>query len=219
MNTRLPSGEPTVFVVDLDATVYHALRTLARPRGVPVEFYVSADEYFQTSNPAQLGCLFTDPDPLVWGGSHPFVTLIQHRIHLPVVVVSTRGDIPMVVRAMQAGARDYVQKPCDEGRLAAALQDALHWDAENHQRILDRLKVQRRLSRLTNGEREVLQFILVGMANKGIADQLGLSVRTIEVRRAKIMGKMKTHSLAELVCHAVSALLVENGDPPIGGHL
>jgi FixJ family two-component response regulator len=201
---QIPSREPTVLVFDQDSAVYQGLRAVAEPWGVAVEFYKSAEPYFQTCDPDQPGCVFADPDGPGVGGFGLLARLAQHRIYLPVVFVSLCGEVPVVVEAMKAGAFDYLQKPCEAGDLGRVLAGALQWDAENHQRLADFHRVQRRLGRLTPGEREVLQLLLGGMGNRAMAEQLKLSVRAIEVRRAKIMEKMKARSVAELVCHAVA---------------
>jgi len=204
---QIPSREPAVLVLDQDSAVCQALRAIAGPFGVAVEFYRSAEPYFQSCDPDQPGCLFADPDTPGVGGLGFFARLARHRVHLPVVFTSPCGEVPAVVLAMKAGAFDYLQKPCDPADLGRVLAGALQWDAENHQRIVGFHRVQRRLGCLTPAERDVLQLLLAGMGNRAMAAELHVSVRAIEVRRAKIMEKMKAHSLAELVCHAVTGLL------------
>ncbi len=196
--------QPAAYVLDADPTVYHMLRSIARPRGVLVEPYASADEYFQLCDPTQSGCIFVDLKVPGSGGLALLERLRREGIHLPVIVVSVCGAVRAVVEAMRAGAVDYLQKPCDEGRLAEALDEALRWNAQNHQDILDRLKVRRRLGRLSAGERQVLDLLLRGLSNKEIAHQLKLSVRGVEARRSKMMDTMRATSLADLLRQAIS---------------
>jgi len=198
------SDQPVAYVLDADPAVYLALRSIARPRGVRVEPYASADEYFQLCDPTQSGCIFVDLQVPGSGGLGLLERLGREGIHLPVIVMSACGEVQAVVQGMRAGALNYLQKPCGEGPLADALDEALRWNAENHQDILDRLKVRRRLGRLSVGERQVLDLLLRGLSNKEIAHQLKLSVRGVEARRSKMMGTMRATSLADLLRQAIS---------------
>ncbi len=200
--------EPVAYVLDADPTLFQPLRSVARLRGVRVEPYASADEYFQLCDPTQSGCIFVDLQVPGSGGLELLERLAREGIHLPVIIVSACGEVQAVVEAMRAGALNYLQKPCGEGQLAEALDEALRWNAENHQDILDRLKVQRRLGRLSAGQRQVLDLLLCGLSNKEIAHQLKLSVRGVEARRAKMMGTMRARSLTDLLRQAIS------GRPP-----
>jgi FixJ family two-component response regulator len=123
----------------------------------------------------------------------------REEVPLPVIVMSAYGDVPTVVRAMKAGAQDFLEKPCREQQLWEAIQEALRWDSRHRQQLALRTKVRQRLLRLTAGEQDVLRLLIDGWANRAMAAQLKVSVRTIEVRRSKLMKKMKTQSLAELV--------------------
>ncbi len=196
--------QPVAYVLDADPAVYQALRSIARPRGVRVEPYASADEYFQLCDATQSGCIFADLQVPGSGGLGLLERLEREGVHLPVIVMSACGEVKTVVQAMRAGALNYLQKPCGEAQLAAALAEALRWNAENHQDILDRLKVRRRLGRLSAGERQVLELLLRGLSNKEIAHQLKLSVRGVEARRSKMMGTMRATSLADLLRQAIS---------------
>ena len=119
--------------------------------------------------------------------------------------MSAYGDVPMVVRAMKAGALNFLEKPCRDQQLWEAIQEGLRWDAAHRQHTPLHTKALHRLNRLTPGEHEVLRQLIDGKSNKTIAAELGLSVRTIEVRRAKVMKKMKAESLAELIKLTISA--------------
>jgi FixJ family two-component response regulator len=119
--------------------------------------------------------------------------------------MSAYGDVPMVVRAMKVGALNFLEKPCRDEQLWEAIQEALKWDKTHRQSLALRAKSLHRLQRLTDGEHDVLALLIDGKSNKTIAAELNLSVRTIEVRRAKIMKKMKVESLAELIRLTLSA--------------
>jgi FixJ family two-component response regulator len=203
------SDQPVAYVLDADPAVYLALRGIARPRGVRVEPYASADEYFQLCDPTQSGCIFVDLDVPGSGGLGLLERLAREGVHLPVIVVSACGEVHAVVQGMRAGALNYLQKPCGEGQLAEALDEALRWNAENHQDTLDRLKVRRRLDRLNAGQRQVLDLLLRGLSNREIAHELKLSVRGVQARRSKVMGTMKATSLADLLRQAIT------GRPPV----
>ena len=133
------------------------------------------------------------------GGLESARTIQPRGDPLPAIVMSAYGDVPMVVRAMKAGALNFLEKPCRDQQLWEAIQEALQWDGAHRQQMALRSKVLHRLERLTPGEHDVLRLLIDGKSNKAIAAELKLSVRTIEVRRAKLMKKMKAESLAELI--------------------
>jgi len=130
--------------------------------------------------------------------------LIHDKISIPVIFVTAHGSVSMAVEAMQMGAVHFLEKPVPEQQLWDSIRRALELDEKNRRRAARRRKVEERLARLTPGEREVLDLILEGKLNKEIAAELGLSTRTVEDRRAKLMKKMDAHSLAELVQMAMT---------------
>jgi FixJ family two-component response regulator len=199
MDAPLLPSPSTVFVVDSSATVCDALEALAPAAGARVEFFATASEFFEVCDPARRGCLFVDPQVPGGGGLAIFERLGQARLYLPVVIISARGDVPTVVQAIKAGALNYLKKPCDEQRMAEALREALRWDLLHRKSIVDRQRALRRLARLNSGEQQVLELLVSGLSNRELAAHLGLSVRAIEVRRAKVMEKMQACSLADLV--------------------
>jgi FixJ family two-component response regulator len=192
-------NQPTVFILDDDPAVRQALTVLIRSMQLRVEAYESAEQFFDRFDRGQPGCLLLDVRMPGISGMEVLDRFRQEDIYLPAIVMSAYGDVPMVVRAMKAGALNFLEKPCRDQQLWEAIHEAIGWDAAHRHKLTVRAKVLRRLERLTPGERIVLRLLIDGRSNKSIAEELTLSVRTIEVRRAKVMKKMKAESLAELI--------------------
>lgn len=203
-------AEPTIFIIDDDPAVRQALTVLVRSMHLKTESYESAQHFLQNVDPTRSGCLLLDVRMPGVSGLELLEKLARDDTRLPAIVMSAYGDVPMVVRAMRAGALNFLEKPCRDQQLWEAIQECLRWDATHRQQVVLRTKMRQRLSRLTPGEHEVLRLLNSGQSNKAIAAELGLSVRTIEVRRAKLMKKMKAESLAELI------RLTLVGDPHYG---
>ncbi len=191
--------EPTVFIVDDDPAVRQALTVLIRSMRLRAEAYESAQQFLDSDGVTRPGCLLLDVRMPGISGLELLEQLNRSAVHMPAIVMSAYGDVPMVVRAMKAGAVNFLEKPCRDQQLWEAIQEGLRWDAVHHQQVLLQTKLSHRLQRLTAGEHQVLQRLIDGKSNKTIAAELVLSVRTIEVRRAKLMNKMKAESLAELI--------------------
>lgn len=198
-------SEPTVFIIDDDPAVRQALSVLVRSMKMRAETFESAQQYLDALDPARPGCLLLDVRMPGTSGLELLEQLSRAEIRLPAIIMSAYGDVPMVVRAMKAGALNFLEKPCRDQQLWEAIQEGLKWDAANRQEMAMHSKAAHRLNRLTPGEHEVLRHLIDGRSNKTIAEELGMSVRTIEVRRAKIMKKMKAESLAELIKSTISA--------------
>ena len=191
--------EATVFIIDDDPAVRQALAMLVRSMHLQVETYESAQPFLDTYDSSRPGCLLLDVRMPGVGGLDLLEQLGQKEVRLPAIVMSAYGDVPMVVRAMKAGALNFLEKPCRDQQLWEAIQEGLKWDVAHRQYVAIRAKVRRRIERLTAGEHDVLRLLIDGKSNKTIAGELNVSVRTIEVRRAKLMKKMKAESLAELI--------------------
>jgi len=198
-------SKSTVFIVDDDPAVRQSMTVLVRSMHLQPEAYGSAQEFLDTYDASKPGCMLLDVRMPGVGGLELLDCLAQQDLHPPVIVISAFGDVPMVVRAMKAGATTFLEKPCRDQQLWEAIQGALKQDTKNRKRVIGKTRIERRLARLTPGERKVLQMLVDGKSNKAIAGVLGLSTRTIEVRRAKLMDKMKADSLAQLVRLALSA--------------
>ncbi|HYW80455.1 MAG TPA: response regulator [Thermoguttaceae bacterium] len=190
---------PTVFIVDGDSTGRQTLDTQVGAMGLRTKTFRSAETFLATFDASTPGCLLVEVRMEEMSGLELLERLVQNEIRLPTILVSAHGDVPTVVRAMKAGALNFLERPCRDQELWESLQEAIKTDQSNRQRLAFSDTVSRRMARLTSGEREVLEMLVDGASNKLIAAELGLSVRTIEVRRAKLMKKMKAESLAELV--------------------
>lgn len=199
------SSEPTVFIIDDDPAARQALTVLVESMNLRVETYASAQEFLDVYDPSKPGCMLLDVRMPGVSGLELLQRMVSDKIPVPVIIISAHGDVPMVVQAMKAGALNFLEKPCRDQQLWEAIQEALRWDTDNRKQLARNARAQRRIARLTPGERDVLKMLLKGKSNKAIAAELELSVRTIEVRRAKVMRKMKAESLAELVRLALVA--------------
>ena len=195
--------EPTVFLVDDDSAVLRSLVSLVKAVFPRVEAFSSAAEFLKAYEPGRPGCLVLDVAMPEMSGLELQRKLLEEKTDLPVVFVTGHANVQMAVGAMQAGAVDFLEKPFQEQELWDSIRKALKADEQNRRQRARRCQAEDRLSRLTRGEREVLDLILEGKFNKEIASELDLSIRTIEDRRAKLMKKMDARSVAELVQLAI----------------
>ena len=193
------SEEPTVFLVDDDPVVLRSLSALVRVVFPEVQTFSSATEFLAAYRADRPGCLVLDVAMPEMSGLELQRKFIEDKISLPVVFVTGHGNVQMAVGAIQSGAVDFLEKPFHEQELWDSIRRALELDAKNRRRKARRSQIEKRITLLTSGERQVLDLILQGKPNKEIATQLGLSVRTIEDRRGKLMKKMQANSVAELV--------------------
>jgi len=197
--------EPTILILDEDASSRQVLMARVRALRFPVEACASREEVQKVYNPSRPGCLVYHLRRPGTQGLETFMQLRRQCAELPVIVVSAERDVPIAVAAMKAGAELFLEKPCCQSALEKAITEALQIQATQRQKLLLRAKIHRRLEKLTAGEYAVLELIVLGRSNHQAAEQLELSVRTIEVRRAKIMEKMRARSFAELICMTLYA--------------
>ena len=195
----MKQGLPIVFIVDDDEAVRNSLRLLVKSVGLTAAASVSAQEFLATYNPLQPGCLVLDVRMPGMSGLE-----LQQRLNLlgaviPVIFITGHGDVPMAVEAMQQGAFDFLQKPFRDQDLIDRIQRALEKDRANRAALGERSRIREQHETLTPREREVLALVASGKANKVMAAHLGLSQRTIEIHRARVMEKMGASSLAHLV--------------------
>ncbi len=190
---------PTVFVVDDDASVRNALKSLIRSVGLDVELFGSAQEFLQRPRSEAPRCLVLDVRLPDISGLDFQRQLADANIHIPIIFVTGHGDIPMSVRAMKAGAVEFLAKPFRDEDLLDAIQIALKRDHARLERESEIARLRERFESLTPREREILPLVVSGRPNKKIAAALGTSEITIKVHRASVMRKMEAESFAELV--------------------
>jgi len=195
----------TVFVVDDDPAVRQSLHWLIESVGLAVKTYETANEFLEQYNPNTQGCLVLDVRMPGLSGLDLQERLASKHIEIPTIVITGHADVPMAIRAIKAGALDFIEKPFNDQVLLERIGQALALDAKIRQSQHERAEIAARLESLTAREREVMQMVVDGKANKVIADQLGVSQKTVEVHRANVMKKMQVDSLAELVRLALAA--------------
>ena len=190
---------PTVFIVDDDEAVRSSLRLLIKSVGLIPTALGSAREFLEKYEPAQPGCLVLDVRMPEMSGLELQEQLNRQGAVIPVIFITGHGDVPMAVEAMQAGAFDFLQKPFRDQDLIDRIQRALEKDRANRAVLGERSLIRERLESLTPREREVLEMVSSGKPNKIMAADLGVSQRTVEIHRARVMEKMGASSLAQLV--------------------
>lgn len=189
----------TVFVVDDDEGIRRALTLLLHSVGLKVECFASTDEFIEAYDPNAPGCLLLDIRlPSISGLALQEQLRSMHSI-LPVIFITAHADVPLAVRAMHAGAFDFLEKPFNDQELIDRTQAALEHDASNRKQLGHHDEIKRRLAQLTAREREVMEHVVNGAANKVIAYDLGISERTVEIHRGRVMEKMNASSLAQLI--------------------
>jgi RNA polymerase sigma factor (sigma-70 family) len=196
---------PTVFVVDDDEAMRSSLQWLIESVDLPVECYASAEAFLDAYYPGRSGCLLLDVRMPGMGGLELQEYLRRHEITIPVIIITGHGDVPMSVRAMKEGAIDFIEKPFNDELLLDAIRNALSVDERQRQEQTLRAELASCLATLTPREHEVMDMVTAGKSNKEIASALGVSAKTVEAHRAKVMDKMKASSLAELVRMSIMA--------------
>jgi len=188
-----------VYVVDDDFSVREAIKSLIRSVGLRVETFGTAQEFLHSARPDAPGCVVLDVRLPGLSGLDLQRELAAHGIYLPVIFITGHGDIPMSVRAMKAGALEFLTKPFRDQDLLDAIQQALERDRSARQQRSETAEVRERFDSLTAREREVMGLVVSGLLNKQIAGELGTSEVTIKIHRSQVMKKMGAGSLAELV--------------------
>lgn len=191
--------EPTVFVVDDDESIRNSLRWLIESVGLDVETYAEAQEFLNAYDGTQHACLVLDLRMPRMSGLELQDTLASRNITIPIIFITAHGEVPAAVRAMKGGAVDFISKPFSDQLLLDRIQQAIALDALYQQKRTERIETSARLALLSDREREVLEMVVAGNANKITAQRLGLSTKTVEVHRSHIMKKLQVASLSELV--------------------
>ncbi|MBI3531608.1 MAG: response regulator transcription factor [Burkholderiales bacterium] len=199
-----PMIDVSVFIVDDDASVREALAWLLRSRRLPSQAFDSADAFWQMVEggwePAQACCLLLDVRMPGLSGLALFERLIERGLHqtMPVIFLTGHGDVPTAVDAVKRGAFDFCEKPFSDNALVDRIEQALVQSATFVQARREVAQLRQRLGELTERERDVMRLVVDGLPNKRIADQLEISVRTVEVHRARVFDKMEVKSAVEL---------------------
>ena len=194
-----PETESVVFVVDDDESLREALKSLLRSVGLRVEAYGSGADFLKTKLPDAAACLVLDVRLPGVSGLDFQSELAKADIHIPIIFITGHGDIPMTVRAMKAGAVEFLTKPFRDQDLLDAVQIALERDRARRTQDKTVREVRDHFEALTPREQEVIGFVTAGLMNKQIAAELGVSEITVKVHRGNVMKKMGARSLADLV--------------------
>jgi FixJ family two-component response regulator len=188
----------TVYLVDDDDAVRDSLALLFETAGLPVECYPSAETFLDAYRPDRAGCLVLDVSMPGLSGTELQAVLARRGFRLPIIFLTAHGDIPMTVRAIKAGAVDFLTKPVQARPLLERVQAAIAEDLRQRERLRIEPAAAAILASLTPRELEVAQLLVEGRTNKEIARHLGISHRTVENHRARVMEKTRTHHLVEL---------------------
>jgi RNA polymerase sigma factor (sigma-70 family) len=197
----------TIFVVDDDEAIRDSLAVLLKTVDLNATTFSSGDEFLEAYDPGWEGCILLDIRMPGTSGMEVQKRLAESGCSIPIIFITGHGDIPMAVEAMHGGAFDFIQKPFRDQDLLDRIDQALTTSNEQEQQAARKKTVQNQLQTLTPREQEVMQLVVHGSANKVIAMDLGVSQRTVEIHRARVMEKMQARSLAELVR---MALLIES---------
>ncbi len=202
--TERTGPDPIVWIVDDDEAMRSSLKWLIESVGMRVESHDSANAFLQAHYPGRFGCLLLDVRMPGMSGLELLEHLREQQMMPPTVIITGHGDVPMAVRAMKAGAIDFIEKPFNDEVLLDSIRRALAIEEQRRDMTSGVADVAERLSNLTPREHEVMHMVTEGMSNKEIANSLGVSAKTVEAHRARVMEKMQAGSLAELVRMAIS---------------
>lgn len=193
------SDHPTVFIIDDDPAVRDAIGLLLRTSGFTVETFASASDFLNASAARRPGCVVLDVRMPGMSGLDLQKQLQIYGYRIPIIFITGHGDVPMAIRAMKAGAFDFIEKPFQGEMLRLRIQEALDRDHRERRRQALRTAAAERLALLSPREREVLGRVATGQYNKVIAAELGISLSTVEIHRKRVMEKLHAESLSDLI--------------------
>ena len=209
--------EAVVHVIDDDEAVRQSLSFLLKTAGHAVETYDSATAFLRHLPHIKPGCVITDVRMPDVSGIDLLHRLKEMQVRIPVIVITGHGDVPLAVEAMKSGAMEFLEKPFDDDALLVAVSAALSQHGADAKREADRAEIVDRLASLSNRERQVLEGLVAGHANKTIAFDHGISPRTVEIYRANLMAKMQATSLSDLVRMALVGGVLDSPAKPRPG--
>lgn len=192
-------SDSTIHIIDDDTAVRESLLALVQMRGMNAKGYASAEAFLASLQPSDTGCIVCDVRMPGMTGLQLLEKLSEQKSTLPVIIITAYADVPTAVRAMQAGAVTFLEKPANDADLIAAIQQALNLEHAQQALRKQKAEVEAKLTTLTADEIAVMRKMLEGLPNKRIASDLDIGLRTVELRRSNIMKKMGAGSLAELV--------------------
>ncbi len=198
------SDDALVFIVDDDEAVRQSTAWLIESIGLKVQTFISADEFLENYK-NESGCIVMDVRMPGMSGLEAQEELKERGINLPLIFITGHGDVPMAVRALKRGAFDFIEKPFNDQLLLDAVQRGLKQNSEARESLIQNESIDRRIASLTPREHEVMLRVTEGKPNKVIAHELNVSIKTVEVHRARMMEKMEASSVAELVKVTIQA--------------
>lgn len=199
------SEEITVFIVDDDDDVRDSLKMLIESVGLVTETYDSAQAYLQKFDSTRGGCLILDVRMKGMSGLTLQEYLNKNEVlYPPIIIITGHGDVQMAVRAVKSGASEFLEKPFNEQQLLDSIHIAIEEDAEQRGKASHLAEIQNRVDRLTEREKEVMELIVTGMLNKNIAAKLEITQSTVEAHRSKVMEKMDSRTLSDLMRMIIS---------------
>ena len=206
--TSRDGDDQTIFVVDDDEAVRDSLGALLESAGFEVETFSSGADFLDRLDPKRGGCIVLDVRMPGLSGLEIQEKLTEKRITLPVIIITGHGDVPIAVQAIKAGAMDFIEKPFGDDVILESVGRALERARRNKRDASSAVEIEARMARLTPRERDVLEQLVIGNPNKIIAHKLGISPRTVEIHRARVIEKMEARSLSHLVRLALTAGVV-----------
>ncbi len=201
--------KPTVFIVDDDEQVRNALSLLMESVGLNTESYASAQEYLEQFDVDKPGCLILDVRMPGISGLDLQARLAAERIHPTIIIITGHGDVPMAVRAVTAGAVDFIEKPFNNQSMLDTVHKAIEQDAIQRGESSRIQEIEAHYNELTPREKEVLQFVIEGKRNKIIAADMNISQSTVEAHRSRVMEKMAAETLSDLMRMALTLKLIK----------